>query len=302
MKNFVVKSVNTSAEKGILKNPVEFIELNETGIVGDVHAGKWHRQVSLLAYESIKKAELVSGIKFPFGAFAENITTSGIEINKAGILDRFENENIILEVTQIGKKCHNKCEIGRQMGNCIMPAEGIFCRVIKGGIIYPGDIIMWKKKIFQVKIIALVDSDKDDFSNYFQLIKIVQKIRTFFNDIDRDVNIKTEIVQNSAHKFVKTIENIISGDMDVIVTSDFSCKSVNNILAKKIHDYFKACYTDIIEMLFIKNHQNNSNNYLNCGSIGALNKIVLFNLPIHPDSIDKCINEVFTKFHKSISF
>ena len=144
MAEFIVKSVNISDRKGIIKQSVNSIHLNESGIIGDAHSGNWHRQVSLLAQESIKKAELNAGITIPNGTFAENITTSGIELHKTSLLNRFESENVILEVTQIGKKCHAKCEIGKQIGNCIMPLEGIFCKVIKGGVIKPGDRFVLK--------------------------------------------------------------------------------------------------------------------------------------------------------------
>lgn len=146
MGEFLVKSVNVSDRKGITKKPVDSIQLNETGIIGDAHSGKWHRQVSLLAQESIEKAEQLAGISFPNGTFAENITTYGLKLHKTSLLDRFESENVVLEVTQIGKKCHSKCEIGKKIGNCIMPIEGIFCKVIKGGEIKPNDRFVWKKQ------------------------------------------------------------------------------------------------------------------------------------------------------------
>ena len=146
MKEFVIKSVNVSDKKGVIKNAVDSIELDESGILGDAHSGNWHRQVSLLSQESIERAEALAQSKFPFGTFAENLTTQGIVLHKANILDRFVNDQIILEVTQIGKKCHTSCEIGRKIGNCIMPLEGIFCKVIKGGTIRPSDTFKYIPK------------------------------------------------------------------------------------------------------------------------------------------------------------
>lgn len=146
MEEFLVISVNTSDKKGSRKHPVNSINVNELGIIGDAHAGNWHRQISLLAQESIEKAELYARMKFPPGTFAENLTTTGIDLHKTSICDRFENESVILEVTQIGKECHAKCNIGKMIGNCIMPIEGIFCKVIKGGSINPNDRFVWKKQ------------------------------------------------------------------------------------------------------------------------------------------------------------
>ena len=117
---FEVRSVNISVKKGTVKEAVDHIELDDKGIVGDAHAGSWHRQVSLLAEESIRKAEKSAGESFPFGTFAENITTEGLDLNKTNILDRFIGGSVELEVTQIGKKCHSKCAIGKKIGDCIM--------------------------------------------------------------------------------------------------------------------------------------------------------------------------------------
>ena len=98
MQEFIVKSVNISKKKGVIKIPVESAKVNSSGIENDAHAGKWHRQISLLAEESIRHAESKAGKTFPPGTFAENITTSGLELHKTSILDRFINEKIILVI------------------------------------------------------------------------------------------------------------------------------------------------------------------------------------------------------------
>ena len=115
-----------------------------SGIEGDGHSGDWHRQVSLLSAESIQKVR-DAGIKVNPGDFAENLTVSGIELTRLQIGERLEiqgsGKKIILEVTQIGKECPRPCSIYYQMGSCIMPKEGIFCRVIEPGNIKIGDKI-----------------------------------------------------------------------------------------------------------------------------------------------------------------
>ena len=139
-----VNAVCISTEKGTKKeniNEAKFIE--DYGIENDAHAGKWHRQVSLLGQESIDKMiEMGLDIDLDFGDFAENITTEGIVLYElpVGTTMKIGNE-VVLEVTQIGKECHHGCEILKQVGKCIMPQEGIFTKVIKGGIIKTGDEI-----------------------------------------------------------------------------------------------------------------------------------------------------------------
>lgn len=136
-----IVSINTSHAKGERKKPVGRAELRpDHGIVGDGHAGKWHRQVSLLAAESIDKMKS-KGCDVGPGDFAENVTTVGIDLPVLPIGTRMKLGGTLVEVTQIGKKCHNHCEIYRQAGDCVMPREGIFVKVIEGGPIFDGDAI-----------------------------------------------------------------------------------------------------------------------------------------------------------------
>ncbi len=140
--NAKVISVNISEKKGEIKKSVAQVELKEEfGIIGDAHAGKWHRQVSLLANESIEKMRAMDKGQFFCGSFAENITTSGIELFTLEIGTKLLIGDTIQEITQIGKECHNGCAIKNTIGQCIMPKEGIFTRVIKGGFIKVGDNI-----------------------------------------------------------------------------------------------------------------------------------------------------------------
>ncbi len=148
MNKIKVLSVNISEEKGVIKKPVEEIVLNDQGIMNDAHAGDWHRQVSLLAKESIDKFEEILGRKLEFGEFAENITTEGITLFTMTPGDKLTIGETELEVTQIGKKCHGEgCAIFSQVGKCVMPKEGIFAKVLKEGKIKPGDEIVYTPQL-----------------------------------------------------------------------------------------------------------------------------------------------------------
>jgi len=137
-----VDAVCISEEKGVIKTPVDEIYVRKNhGVAGDAHAGEWHRQVSLLAKESVDKLrDKIPDLKA--GVFAENILTSGICLYQLPVGTRLKIGAATLEVTQIGKDCHNEgCAIKRQTGDCVMPREGIFASVIKEGAIKPGDKI-----------------------------------------------------------------------------------------------------------------------------------------------------------------
>lgn len=139
-----VISVNISEKKGTIKTPVSKIELKENhGIIGDAHAGNWHRQVSLLAVESLNKMKEKMPELKP-GDFAENIMTEGISLHTLPVGTILEIGDCYLEVSQIGKQCHKGCEIKNLTGQCIMPTEGIFATVKKEGFIYPEDTIRIK--------------------------------------------------------------------------------------------------------------------------------------------------------------
>ena len=134
-----VISVNISEKKGEQKHPVPEISLKlRHGIVGDAHAGDWHRQVSMLAEESVDKLrDLLPQLKA--GAFAENINTGGIDLKSLPVGTRLRIGTAVAEVTQIGKECHNDCAIKKATGTCVMPTEGIFAAVLQEGTVRAGD-------------------------------------------------------------------------------------------------------------------------------------------------------------------
>ena len=139
--NSTVLSINISKTKGVRKEKIgQGFFIKDFGLENDAHAGKWHRQVSLLAVESIRKMENENR-KFAFGDFAENITTQGIILHELPIGEKLKIGDCVLEVSQIGKECHKGCAIKQSVGKCIMPYEGIFAKVIKEGVIKTGDEI-----------------------------------------------------------------------------------------------------------------------------------------------------------------
>ncbi|MCK5173991.1 MAG: MOSC domain-containing protein [Planctomycetes bacterium] len=135
-----IKAISISKKRGTKKVNVPEAELKvDFGIVGDAHAANWHRQISLLGVESIDKM-IAKGAEVGPGNFAENITTEGIDLVEIPIGGRMRiGENVELEITQIGKECHSRCEIYEQVGDCVMPREGIFAKVISPGKIRVGD-------------------------------------------------------------------------------------------------------------------------------------------------------------------
>lgn len=154
-------AVCTSEKKGTQKREVPSIVLKKDwGIEGDAHAGHWHRQVSLLALEQIEEFR-AKGADIAFGAFGENVVTEGLDLRELPVGTRFLLGKALLELTQIGKECHSHCEIYKAMGDCIMPREGVFAKVLEGGVVRSGDEIsllpLEANRPFTAAIITLSD-------------------------------------------------------------------------------------------------------------------------------------------------
>ncbi len=138
-----VLSVNISSTKGVCKEAVNEAKLIKNfGLEGDAHSGDWHRQLSLLAQESVDKLTALGAGELKPGIFAENIRTEGLVLHTLPIGTKLKLGECIVEVTQIGKECHKHCEVYQRVGQCIMPLEGIFVKVLEGGVVRPKDSIV----------------------------------------------------------------------------------------------------------------------------------------------------------------
>lgn len=156
--SFWLESINLSEKKGTVKAPVEQAELSRGGLTGDAHRTPGSREVSLLAADSVRRFGGENNLTLGWGDFAENLTIGGGALSAVAILDRFEIGDSLLEVTQIGKQCHGtQCAIFQQAGSCIMPREGLFCRVLKGGEIRRGDAVRHIPRSLQIEVITLSD-------------------------------------------------------------------------------------------------------------------------------------------------
>lgn len=156
-----IRAICISEQRGTKKYEIPQAELKEEwGIVGDAHAGHWHRQVSLLSQEKIDAFKL-RGADIEYGAFGENLVVEGFDLAALPVGSRLQAGDVLLEVTQIGKECHSHCEIYERMGECIMPREGIFARVLHGGKIQKGDklerVAVTGRQPYRAAVITLSD-------------------------------------------------------------------------------------------------------------------------------------------------
>jgi molybdopterin adenylyltransferase len=299
MKQIEILSVNISDKKGIVKHPVESIFLNETGITGDAHAGDWHRQVSLLAQESIEQAEQKAGNIFPPGTFAENITTKGIELHKTAPFDRFMNYDVELEVTQIGKKCHNTCAIGKQIGNCIMPLEGIFCRVIKGGELKPGAVLHYIPRVISVQIITMSDRASKGIYEDRSGPMINDLMTAYFTSVNRHFSIENTILPDDETSLRTAIENVVAHKTDIILTTGGTGIGPRDITPDVVKPMLDKEITGIMELVRVKYGMQNPNAVISRSVAGTIGNTLVYCLPGSPKAISEYMSEILPTLEHS---
>ncbi|NOY37779.1 MAG: molybdenum cofactor synthesis protein [Chlorobi bacterium] len=293
MEQFIdIISVNISAEKGTVKKPVPEITITGTGIAGDVHAGHWHRQVSLLASESIQAAAEKAAADFPPGIFAENITTRGFPVHKARILDRFAGKNIELEVTQIGKECHTQCEISRKTGNCIMPIEGIFCRVITGGKMVPGDKMIYKPFVFRSKVITLSDRAAKGIYSDRSGPEVKRILEGFFKNQERHFAIDNTIIPDNPSELEHILDESISDGYHAIFTTGSTGVGPQDIAPDVLKPLFDKEIPGIMDHIRLKYGQTNPNALISRSVAGTIDKTMIFALPGSVKAVKEYMTEI----------
>lgn len=293
MRKINILSVNSSKEKGTIKKPVPEIRLTKNGVEGDAHAGSWHRQVSLLGNESVKKFEIMAGRKIRFGEFAENITTEGIILYECNPFDIFYNENIILEVTQIGKKCHgDSCAIFREVGNCVMPKEGIFTRVLKGNKLRAGDELKYKPKTFHVKIITLSDrASKGEYEDRSGP-RIRELIREYFKTIKWRVEIENTIIPDDRDQLSSLLVNEKESSTDIVITTGGTGIGARDFTPDVVSEFLDKEIPGIMELIRIKYGMEKPNALLSRGVAGVMGKTLVYTLPGSVKAVNEYMSEI----------
>jgi molybdopterin adenylyltransferase len=294
IKKLNILSVNISVKKGTIKNPVEQIELSQRGVEGDAHAGTWHRQVSLLGTESIEKFSKEAGRKVNFGEFAENITTSGAELYKFNPLDRLAGDEIELEVTQIGKECHGtSCAIFKEVGDCVMPKEGIFCRVINGGILQPGMEFVYKPKVFNVSVITLSDRASQGEYEDRSGPRIKALIEQHFQVINYHISVVNSLIPDDPSKLQNILTKARGEKVDLIFTTggtgigprDFTPDIVKPLLDKEI--------PGIMDIIRLKYGAEKPEALISRSIAGVMDQSLVFTLPGSVRAVNEYLPEIF---------
>ena len=288
-----VVSVNISEKKGTIKRPVPEITVTETGVMGDAHAGGWHRQVSLLAVESVGKFSKEAGRKINFGEFAENITTQGIDLPGCRIFDRFRIGDVELELTQIGKECHGTaCAIFKEVGNCVMPKEGVFCRVLETGRIKPNDRIVHVPKVVRVSIITL--SDRASGGEYEDRSgpKIGEMAGSFLSGRNQRFEIDNALIPDDADALRKLLVQYKNDGVDFIFTTGGTGIGERDITVETVSGMLDRQIPGIMELIRVKYGMEKPNALLSRGVAGTMGKTIVYTLPGSVKAVTEYMSEI----------
>lgn len=300
MGSFKVVSLNVSKKTGTIKRSVKGIILDQTGVRGDAHAGNWHRQISLLGVESYQKASKEHKHQFNHGDYAENITTRGFELHKAQVFDRFVNEDMILEVTQIGKKCHKGCEIMKQVGQCIMPLEGIFCRVVKGGELSPGAVFKHVPKEISVQVITL--SDRASRGEYEDRSgpHIENMISGFFKGYGRGHNVSCKILPDDAAMLETLMKESTWAGVDILITTGGTGIGPRDITPETVRPLLDKEIPGIMEHIRVKFGSEKPNALISRSIAGVMNRTLVYVLPGSVKAVTEYLNEIMPTIEHSM--
>lgn len=288
-----VISVNISDEKGTVKHPVPELTINVKGCAGDAHAGDWHRQVSLLSRESIDSfAEKMTRAIQP-GEFAENITTKGLDLGTVSLLDRFVIGEVELEVTQIGKECHGEsCAIFLEVGKCVMPKEGIFCRVTKTGTIRPGDEIVYVPRFLRVLVITL--SDRAHVGEYEDLSgpRVKEILEGFFAGKRWHLEIETRLIADEEKALRRELESARDGGCDVVITAGGTGVGPRDITPDVVLSVCDKVVPGIMERIRSKYGGSKPNALLSRSVAGVMKQTIVYTLPGSVRAVEEYMAEI----------
>jgi molybdenum cofactor synthesis domain-containing protein len=292
-------AVCISEKKGTQKKNVHMAEfIKEYGINGDAHAGKWHRQVSLLSNDKIE-AFKDRGAEVAEGAFGENLIVEGIDFRSLPVGTRFQCNDVLLELTQIGKECHTGCEIYHKMGDCIMPREGVFARVLSGGIIREGDDMVVleatavKTETDKLRVAVITSSDsgfageREDISGPV----ICRIVREYGYEV-----VHQTILPDDMTMLCDEMKYICDNHTaDLILTTGGTGFSQRDCMPEATQKVVERMVPGIPEAMRAYSLQMTKRSMLSRAACGIRKSTLILNLPGSPKAVEECLTYVITE-------
>lgn len=290
---FDVVSVNVSAAAGTPKRPVPEAAIGPQGLSGDAHAGPGARQVSVLAVESVDRFAAETGRSVAPGDFAENLTTRGLDLMAVAPLDRFRIGEAELEVTQIGKSCHGKtCAIFRDVGRCVMPREGLFCRVVRGGPVRPGDPATWHPRPLKVRVLTLSDRAFRGAYEDRSGPKARETIEAFLRPRRWHPAVDAVVLPDDADRLRRAVREAREAGVDVLVTTGGTGVGPRDVAPETIAAACDKLVPGIMEAIRAKFGAENPRALLSRGIAGVAGTMLVYALPGSVRAVEEYLGEI----------
>jgi len=288
-----VFAVCISEKKGTKKISVPGISLNARGIMNDAHAGLWDRQVSMLTKESIDTFNQTYNRQLGPGSFAENITTYGIDLTQVQLLDRFIIGKTELEVTQIGKECHGKnCTIFTETGDCIMPKQGLFLRVIKEGKIVQDNPIIHYPRIFRFKVITLSDKCAAGECTDTSAPEILSMLAAHYSTQKRKIASDYVLIPDDRELLTEELLTITNAVYDVIFTTGGTGIGPRDITPEVVLAVCDKILPGVMDAIRLKYGQTNPRALLSRSVAGVSKQTLILALPGSPRAVKEYMTEI----------
>ncbi|OGV61903.1 MAG: molybdenum cofactor synthesis protein [Lentisphaerae bacterium RIFOXYB12_FULL_65_16] len=288
-----VVSVNVSEKKGTRKSAVGAITLDELGVVGDAHAGPWHRQVSILSQELIAEFSTRHGRTITPGEFAENITLRGLDLRQVAPLDRLHVGAAEVEVTQIGKECHgDACAIYREVGTCLMPKDGLFARVVRGGTVTAGDPVRYCPHKLRVVIVTLSDRASAGVYEDRSGPRTEQLLAAFFADKRWHLAFDRRLLPDDAGKLRDTIGEVVRAGADIVFTVGSTGVGPRDIAPNVVTPLCDKLIPGVMEYIRIKSAARAPAALLSRSVAGVIGTTLIFTLPGSVRAVEDYLEEI----------
>jgi molybdenum cofactor synthesis domain-containing protein len=294
---FTIVSVNVSPEKGAAKQAVPSAVVNEHGLVGDAHAGPWHRQVSLLGQEQLATFARTVGEVIEPGELAENLTTRDLDLDQVAPLDRFQIGQVELEVTQIGKTCHGEgCAVFRRVGRCVMPEHGIFCRVLRGGALDVGAAGVLVPRPLRARIITLSDrAHRGDYADQSgprvqKLLEQVLRPRRWHLHCERSV------LPDEAQSLLAALRSAREEGVDAVFTTGGTGVGPRDVTPETVASVCDRLIPGIMEAIRAKYGVSNPRALLSRSIAGVAGQMLIYTLPGSVRAAEEYVQEILLTF------
>jgi molybdenum cofactor synthesis domain-containing protein len=298
---FTVVSVNISEQKGTAKRAVPEITIDADGVVGDAHAGPGCRQVSVLSAEIIADFEKRTGRKTRPGEFAENITTRGLDLRRVGLLDSFEGDTVKLLVSKIGKPCHpDGCAIFREVGECVMPKEGVFCQVISPGSLRAGQVLLFRPRELCIRVITL--SDRASRGQYEDRAgpRIKQLLEDFLASRRWHPEIESVLLPDEPELLKVQLQADCTAGVDVIFTTGSTGIGPRDIAPDVVGSLADKIIPGITEYIRTKFAEQNPHALLSRSIVAVIGRTLVYSLPGSVRAVEEYIPEILKTFEHLI--